>query len=79
MYLTMKEWLLPLQNKMARSCQFVCHVMTQMMRLHQITCGHFKADDGTFYTIANNRLTALMELFEETEGKVIIWANYEKT
>ena len=23
------------------------NVMTQLMRLHQITCGHFKADDGT--------------------------------
>ena len=22
-------------------------VMTQLMRLHQITCGHFTADDGT--------------------------------
>ena len=22
------------------------NVMTQLMRLHQVTCGHFKADDG---------------------------------
>jgi hypothetical protein len=22
-------------------------VITQLMRLHQITCGHFKADDGS--------------------------------
>ena len=22
-------------------------VLTQLMRLHQITCGHFTADDGT--------------------------------
>jgi hypothetical protein len=22
-------------------------VITQLMRLHQITCGHFKSDDGT--------------------------------
>ena len=25
------------------------HVLTQLMRLHQISCGHFKADDGTKY------------------------------
>ena len=25
------------------------HVLTQMMRLHQITCGHLKNDDGTYY------------------------------
>ena len=23
------------------------NVITQLMRLHQITCGHFKSDDGT--------------------------------
>ena len=47
-----------------------------MLRLHQITCGHFKADDGTITLLKNNRLDELMSLLEETEGKVIIWANY---
>ena len=28
-------------------------VMTQLMRLHQITCGHFTADDGTIQDIKN--------------------------
>jgi len=52
------------------------NVMTQLMRLHQVTCGHFKADDGTITHLKNNRLDSLMQLLEETEGKVIIWANY---
>ena len=52
------------------------NVMTQLMRLHQVTCGHFKADDGTVTHLKNNRVDSLMELLEETEGKVIIWANY---
>jgi SNF2 family DNA or RNA helicase len=52
------------------------NVMTQLMRLHQVTCGHFKADDGTITHLKNNRINSLMELLEETEGKVIIWANY---
>ena len=52
------------------------NVMTQMMRLHQITCGHFKADDGKITHLKNNRINALMQLLDETEGKVIIWANY---
>ena len=26
-------------------------VLTQLMRLHQITCGHFTADDGTIKDI----------------------------
>ena len=52
-------------------------VLTQLMRLHQITCGHFTADDGTTQLVKNNRITELMNVLEETEGKAIIWANYQ--
>ena len=52
------------------------HILTQMMRLHQITCGHIKLDDGKTEDIKNNRLNELMDVLEEVEGKVIIWANY---
>ena len=53
-------------------------VLTQLMRLHQITCGHFTADDGSVQLIPNNRITELMNILEETEGKAIIWANYQR-
>jgi len=53
-------------------------VLTQLMRLHQITCGHFTADDGSIQLIENNRIKELMNVLEETEGKVIIWANYQR-
>ena len=53
-------------------------VLTQLMRLHQITCGHFTADDGTTQLLPNNRVTELMNILEETEGKAIIWANYQR-
>jgi SNF2 family DNA or RNA helicase len=53
-------------------------VLTQLMRLHQITCGHFTADDGSVQLIPNNRITELMSILEETEGKAIIWANYQR-
>ena len=53
-------------------------VLTQLMRLHQITCGHFTADDGSVQTINSNRITELLNILEETEGKAIIWANYQK-
>ena len=52
-------------------------VLTQLMRLHQITCGHFTADDGSTQSVENNRLKELMSILEETEGKAIIWANYQ--
>ena len=52
-------------------------VLTQLMRLHQITCGHFTADDGSIQSVESNRLNELMNVLEETEGKAIIWANYQ--
>ena len=52
------------------------NVITQLMRLQQITCGHFKADDGSLQEIKNNRITELMDLIEEIEGKAIIWAHW---
>ena len=72
-YETMKSAALALlKGKMATAP----HVLTQLMRLHQITCGHLKNDDDTITEIKNNRIASLLELLEETEGKAIIWANY---
>ena len=53
-------------------------VITQLMRLQQITCGHFVADDGTTQEIKNNRITELMNVLDETEGKAIIWGHWQK-
>ena len=53
-------------------------VLTQLMRLHQITCGHFTADDGSIQNVDSNRIKELMDILEETEGKAIIWANYQR-
>ena len=53
-------------------------VITQLMRLQQITCGHFVADDGTTQEIKNNRITELMDVLDETEGKAIIWGHWQK-
>ena len=50
--------------------------MTQLMRLQQITCGHFKADDGSIQEIKNNRIVELMDTLEEIQGKVVIWAHW---
>jgi len=51
--------------------------LTQIMRLQQITCGHFTADDGTIQDIKNNRLKELMDVLDELEGKAVIWAHYQ--
>jgi SNF2 family DNA or RNA helicase len=52
------------------------NVLTQLIRLHQITCGHMKTDDGEIINLKNSRLDELMQILGETTGKVIIWANY---
>ena len=52
-------------------------VLTQLMRLQQITCGHFTADDGSIQLVKNNRVEELMNVLDEVEGKAIIWANYQ--
>ena len=68
-----QEALAVLNGKMVTSAT----VITQLMRLHQITCGHFKSDDGTIQEIKNNRITSsLMDILEEVEGKAVIWAHY---
>ena len=52
--------------------------LTQLMRLQQITCGHFVADDGTIQQIKSNRLDELMDILDEVEGKAIIWAHWQR-
>ena len=53
-------------------------VMVQLMRLHQITCGHFTADDGTVQEIPSKRVDELMDILDEVEGKAVIWSHYQK-
>ncbi len=72
-YATMKSAALAqLKGKMATAP----HVLTQLMRLHQITCGHLKSDDGKITNFKHNRIEELIDVIDEMEGKVIIWANY---
>ena len=72
-YATMKSAALAkLKGKMTTAP----HVLTQLMRLHQITCGHLKSDDGVITNFKHNRIEELIDVVDEMEGKIIIWANY---
>lgn len=54
-------------------------VITKLLRLHQIVCGHIvDEEDGTEHDIKSNRINALMDILEEHNGKVIIWCNYRR-
>jgi SNF2 family DNA or RNA helicase len=73
LYKQMKEQAVAMLNgKMTTTAA----VITQMMRLHQITCGHFKADDDSVQEVKSNRLNELMDVISEMEGKAVIWAHY---
>jgi len=74
LYSQMKEKALAILNGKIVSTK---NALTQIMRLHQITCGHFSSDDGATQPVKNNRITELMDVLEETEGKAIIWAHYQ--
>jgi SNF2 family DNA or RNA helicase len=51
-------------------------VMTQLLRLQQVLCGHLKTDDGELIEFKTNRIDALLETIEEMSGKVIIWSRF---
>ena len=52
------------------------NALTQLLRLHQIVCGHIRLDNGELRTLRNTRLNELENALQETQGKVIIWATY---
>jgi len=51
-------------------------VLTQIMRLQQICCGHLPDDDGNLHPLKSNRMNELMNVIEETSGKIVIWGTY---
>jgi len=52
------------------------NVLTQIMRLQQIVCGHVALDTGAVIELKNNRINEMMAAIEESDGKIIIWANF---
>lgn len=53
-------------------------VITQLLRLHQIVCGHVKDEDNNLELIPTNRPAALMDILEQLDTRTIIWANYRQ-
>ena len=50
--------------------------LTEIIKLHQVCNGFTKNDDGEIMQLHTQKIKALDEILEETDGKVIIWANY---
>jgi SNF2 family DNA or RNA helicase len=50
--------------------------LTEIIKLHQVCNGFSKDDEGQILELHKSKINALDEILEETDGKVIIWANY---
>jgi|TARA_R110000744_G_scaffold6177_5_gene21688 SNF2 family DNA or RNA helicase len=50
--------------------------LTEIIKLHQVGNGFVKTNDSELKEFKNPKLHALSDLIEESNGKMIIWANY---
>lgn len=51
--------------------------MVEMLRLHQVICGHVRDEQGQTYEVATNRPAELLAVLREHEGKAIVWCTYD--
>jgi SNF2 family DNA or RNA helicase len=54
-------------------------VLTQLLRLHQVLCGHTKSDIGQEVVISEIRTKAVLEILEDhpEPRKALVWATYD--
>jgi SNF2 family DNA or RNA helicase len=50
--------------------------LSQIVKLHQVCCGFTINDNGEIHDLPNKRYDELLDVLEEIDGKVIIWATY---
>ena len=50
--------------------------LTEIIKLHQVCNGFTKDDEGKLLVLHDQKVKALHEVIEETDGKIIVWANY---
>jgi Mesyanzhinovviridae DNA helicase len=51
-------------------------VVTQLMRMHSVICGHLKTDDGVIRRLQSNRMDAVEQIIGATEEQVVIWCHW---
>ena len=53
-------------------------VLTAMLRLHTVALGYVTTDDRVMQAIPSNRIKVLLELYEEMQGKAIIFCRFKE-
>lgn len=54
----------------------VSSVITAIMRLHQVVCGHAVDEDGRIQDVSSGRVDVLRDILDDHSGKAIIWTCY---
>ena len=54
----------------------VDQVITQILRLHQVVCGHVTDDDGATVDIKENRTRAMLDITSSVDGKIVVWVAF---
>lgn len=50
--------------------------VAQILRLHQVVCGHVRDEERKLHDIESNRIDTIKEVIDDYEGKAIIWTTY---
>ena len=53
------------------------NMLTQLMRLQQVVAGSLRNEEGETIVLKNNRIQTVLDLLEETSGKVVIFAVFQ--
>lgn len=51
-------------------------VITQLLRLHQVSCGFVTDENKLVHELPNNRIDELLNAVEEVSDKVVVWCSY---
>ena len=52
-------------------------VIVQLLRMHQVLCGHVIDENGRYHEVPERRTDALLEVLRDYDGKAVIWCSYE--
>lgn len=75
LYKEMKEYATAKLDEMSHVTATI--VISQILRLHQILCGHVTDEIGKIHEVPENRTSELISLLEDYEGKAIVWCSYD--
>jgi len=51
-------------------------VIVQLLRMHQVLCGHVMDENGSLHDIPEKRTSSLLDLLRDYDGKAVIWCSY---